>query len=80
MNNVIEKYISKHIFAIGQSLIVLDKAPMHISKELIKYYKKGNKKLVFISSIPVLQPLDITVNKLFKDGFRNLYIQYMIVN
>ena len=55
---------------------------MNISKELIKNYKKDNKKFVFLPSglTPVLQPLDITVNKLFKDGFRNLYIQYMIVN
>ena len=82
MFNVIEKYISKHLFDKSQSLIVLDKAPIHTSEEVIKYYKKGNKKLVFIPSglNPVLQPLEITVNKLFKNGIKYLYIQHMIKN
>ena len=64
------------------SLLIMDSAPAHITEEIKNLYLSNNKRLLFIPSglTIVLQPLDVTINKLFKKGIRNRYAEYLIKN
>ena len=60
----------------------MDSAPVHISEEIKNLYLSNNKRLLFIPSglTSVLQPLDVSINKLFKEEVRNKYAEYLIKN
>ena len=60
----------------------MDSAPVHISEEIKILYLSNKKRLLFIPPglTNVLQPLDVTINNLFKEGIRNRYGEYIIKN
>ena len=66
----------------GRWLLIMDSAPVHISEEIKNLYLSNNKRLLFIPPglTSVLQPLDLSINKLFKEGIRNKYAEYLIKN
>ena len=70
-----QTFITKHLFSMGRSLLIMDSAPVHISEEIKNLYLSNNKRLLFIPPdlTSVLQPLDVLINKLFKDGIKNKY-------
>ena len=59
----------------NRSLLIMDSDPVHISEEIKNLYLSNNKRLLFIPPdlTTVLQPLNVLINKLFKDGIRNKY-------
>ena len=62
---------------IGKScLLILDKAPSHIDVEILSELKKHNTHYVFIPDglTRYLQPLDIGVNKIFKETLKKEYL------
>ena len=56
-------------------LLVMDKASSHISAESIKYLNENNISFMLIPAgmTPECQPLDITVNKIFKNNIKQLF-------
>ena len=58
----------------------MDKAPSHIYRS--RYLEKKNKNYVFIPGglTRYLQPLDIGINKNFKDHLKNLYLENLADN
>ena len=77
-----QTFITKHLFSMGRSLLIMDSAPVHISEEIKNLYLSNNKRLLFIPPglTSVLQPLDLSINKLFKEGIRYKYAEYLIKN
>ena len=63
-------------------LLILDKAPSHCSEETIDFMNKNEIKRIFIPGglTRKLQPLDIAVNKPFKDNLKKCYTQYQLEN
>ena len=63
-------------------LLVLDKAPSHVNKKVIQFLNDNNIKRIFIPGglTSKLQPLDVVVNKPFKDYLKEKYNQYQIDN
>ena len=59
----------------SKCLLIMDKASSHISKEAIIFLEENNISYNLIPSglTPILQPLDISVNKVFKDNIKNLF-------
>ena len=59
----------------SKCLLIMDKASSHISKEAIIFLEENNITYNLIPSglIPILKPLDISVNKIFKDNINNLF-------
>ena len=57
-------------------------APVHVSEEIKNLYLSNNKRLLFIPPglTSVLHPLDVSINKLFKEGIRNKYAEHLIKN
>ena len=55
----------------------MDKASSHISKESINFLVENNITYNLIPSglTPILQPLDISINKVFKDSIKNFKSQ-----
>ena len=53
----------------------MDKASSHISKESLSFLKENNIEFILIPAgmTPQCQPLDISVNKLFKDNVKLLF-------
>ena len=63
-------------------LLILDKAPSHCCSTIIEYLNNKNIKRIFIPGglTRKLQPLDIAVNKPFKDHIKKNFAQYEIDN
>ena len=61
-------------------ILIMDKAPSHIYR--CRYLEKKNKNYVFIPGglTRYLQPLDIGINKQFKDHLKNLYLENLAEN
>ena len=61
-------------------ILIMDKAPSHIYRS--RYLEKKNKNYVFIPGglTRYLQPLDIGINKQFKDHLKNLYLENLAEN
>ena len=57
------------------TLLIFDSAPMHTSLEVLKYIsnKKINYVLVPKGLTPILQPLDVSINKPFKEAMKHKY-------
>ena len=72
---ILQPFVTKHLFNMNRSLLIMDSDPVHISEEIKNLYLSNNKRLLFIPPdlTSVLQPLDVLINKLFKDGIRNKY-------
>ena len=73
---------SKDLLTDGVGYLIMDIATSHYDNNIIKKFANENK---FISFIPsgltrYLQPLDISVNKVFKNAINEKYIQYCISN
>lgn len=69
-----ELFIAKH-----KCYLIMDKAPSHVDKNILNELKE---KKVIYSLIPggmtrFLQPLDIGVNKQFKDLMKREYLEYV---
>ena len=64
----------------GRSLLIMDSVPLYISEEIKNLYLSNHKRLLFIPPglTSELKPLDVSINKLFKDGIRNKYAEYLI--
>ena len=60
----------------------MDSSHVHISEEIKNLNLSNNKRLLFMPPglTSVLQPLNVSINKLFKDGIRNKYAEYLIKN
>ena len=56
--------------------------PCTYFRKIKNLYLSNNKRLLFIQPglTSVFQPLDVSINKLFKDGIRNKYAEYLIKN
>ena len=55
----------------------MDRAPSHDNKEIIDLFRGGNKQITFIwgGLTRYYQPLDVSVNKPFKNALLEKYIQ-----
>ena len=58
--------------------LILDKATSHITQNILDTFKSNNQ---FLSFIPAgltrfIQPLDVVVNKPYKDSLRKKYLEY----
>ena len=60
----------------------MDRAPSHDNKEIIDLFRGGNRQIAFIPGglTRYYQPLDVSVNKPFKNVIREKYISYCIQN
>ena len=69
LNNIFLPYQRQ---IIEKCLLVFDKATCHISKEAIDFLNYNNIPYIFIPAgmTPYCQPLDIAVNKVFKDNVK----------
>ena len=82
-NNIWNKYLnSKDLLTDGVVYRIMDKATFHYDSDILQKFTNENK---FISFIPsgltrYLQPLDVSVNKIFKSAIKEKYIQYCISN
>lgn len=65
-------FIPYEIQIAEKCLLVLDKASVHVSEESISFLDKNNISYILIppGMTPECQPLDISVNKLFKDSVK----------
>lgn len=56
-------------------ILIMDKASSHISKESLSFLKENNIEFILIPAgmTPHCQPLDISVNKVFKDNVKLLF-------
>lgn len=81
--NIWFKYLdSNNLFIDGMGYLILDKATSHVTNNIISNYSNDFK---FMSFIPAgltryLQPLDVVINKLFKEGIKKLYVEYCLQN
>ena len=77
INNIFLQY-EKELGA--KCLLILDKAASHVSIESIEYMNKKNVNYVIIPAgmTPICQPLDISINKIFKDNIKFLFEQKRI--
>ena len=75
------KYIeSQDLFTDGMGYLILDKATSHVTEKNIS---KNTNNYKFMTFIPPgltrnLQPLDVVINKPFKDAIKKLYIEHCI--
>ena len=55
--------------------MILDKTPSHCSYETINFLKENNVNFTVIPAgmTPICQPLDIGINKVFKDNIKLLF-------
>lgn len=77
------KYLkSDDLFYDNLGYLILDKATSHVTDNIIAKYKNDNNFLTFIPSglTRYLQPLDVVINKPFKEALKKLYVEYCIEN
>jgi hypothetical protein len=75
------KYLeSQDLFKDGIGYLILDKAISHVTEQIISKNTNNFKFMTFIPSglTRYLQPLDVVVNKPFKDAIKKLYIEHCI--
>ena len=67
---------------LGSGLLIIDKAPSHICDEVIESCTRNfmNISILPAGTTSVLQPLDISINKIFKTSIKEKYIKYCIDN
>jgi hypothetical protein len=73
----------KYLDSLGDtvpSLLIMDKASMHKMPSVIKNIELNDTEFKFIPSgmTRILQPLDVAINKAFKDLIRKKYVEYSI--
>ena len=58
--------------------MILDKASSHITQNILDSFKSNNQYLSFVPAglTRFIQPLDVVVNKPFKDSLRKVYLEY----
>ena len=81
-HNVWFKYLdSKELFTDKMGYLILDKATSHITNNIISQYINESKIMSFIPPglTRYLQPLDVVVNKPFKEGIKKLNYMLSIV-
>ena len=63
-------------------ILVLDKAPSHFNDTIEEYMNNNAINYIYIPGglISKLQPLDISVNKSFKNAYKKKYTEYVIKN
>ena len=81
----IDKVYKPYIFKdplLGSSLLIIDKASSHICDEVIESCTENymNISILPAGTTSVLQPLDISINKIFKTFIKEKYIKYCIDN
>lgn len=64
----------------GMGYIILDRATSHITNNIITQYNNDSKFMSFIPSglTRYVQPLDLVVNKPFKEGIKKLYVEHCL--
>ena len=75
------KYLeSPHFLSDGMGYLILDKATSHFTENIIAKYTNDYKFMTFIPSglTRYLQPLDVVVNKPFKEAIKKLYVEYCL--
>ena len=62
--------------------LIMDRAPSHDNEEILKLFSGGNREITLIPGglTRYYQPLDVSVNKPFKNALREKYISYCIQN
>ena len=57
------------------TLLIFDSTPIHFSLEVLKYLynKEINYVLIPRGLTPILQPLDVSINKSFKEAMKHKY-------
>jgi hypothetical protein len=74
-NNILGPYVQEWK---GPSLLILDTYTEHITEKLVESLKRLNIDHLYIPGglTPVLQPLDISLNKLLNDFVRDAYSRW----
>lgn len=84
MDEVIMKQWIKDIWQVytkkKPSLLFLDTFTAHLTSEVQDLFKKSNTTVIIIPGgcTSVLQPLDVSINKPFKDYLRRSWMEYMV--
>ena len=66
----------------SKCILVLDKAPSHFNDTIEEYMNNNAINYIYIPEglTSKLQPLDISVNKSFKNAYKKKYTEYVIIN
>lgn len=66
----------------GLGFLILDKASSHLTPNVLEAFKNNNQYLSFIRAglTRFIQPLDVVINKPFKDALRKKYIEYCSIS
>ena len=66
----------------GLGFLILDKATLNLTANILETFKNNNQYLSFIPAGLTLfiQPLDMVINKPFKDALRKKYIEYCSIS
>lgn len=66
----------------GLGFLILDKATSHLTPKVLEAFNNNNQYLSFIPAGLTLfiQPLDVVINKPFKDALRKKYIEYSSIS
>ena len=75
-----EIYIKYQLSTKKKCLLIYDQAPSHKNDEIIAYMNNNNLNYLFIPAglTSKLQPLDISVNKVFKNSYKKKYTEYVV--
>ena len=79
--NIWRKYLeSSESLCEGFGYLIMDKAPSHITEESLAIMKNDKNLISFIPAglTRFIQPLDVSINKPFKDALKKEYINYCI--
>lgn len=72
-----EIYIKYQLSTKKNCLLIYNQAPSHKKDEIIAYMNNNNLNYLFIPAglTSKLQPLDISVNKVFKNSYKKKYME-----
>ena len=61
-------------------LLILDKPPSHFNSKIIELFNTNQQEYIYIPAglTPYLQPLDIGINKPFKNRIKDYYLNFQI--
>ena len=74
-----EKVWFKQEFATTNPVIIFDRCPIHTKKTVLEYFKEKKQDYFLIppGCTGYLQPLDVTINKPFKDRIRKYFQEWV---
>ena len=71
-----EQYLSSYLGTTTDYTLLLDRAPAHIASSLKTLLEPIHPMFIPGGYTPLLQPLDVGINKTFKDNLRTLYREW----